>query len=81
MLTRRTAGAGLWQGRTADLEQRAPGGKHGRHIENAPQMMKTERANASRQNDAAGSGGLSSDGLTLALLSSCHTGLAVIIEK
>lgn len=80
MLTRRMAGAGLWQGRTADLEQRAPGRKHDRHIENAPEMMKTERANVSRQNDVAGSG-LSSDTLTLALLSSCHTGLAIIIEK
>lgn len=81
MLTRRMTGAGLWQGRTADLEQRAPGRKHDGHIENAPEMMKTERANVSRQNDVAGSGGLSSDSLTLALLSSCHTGLAIIIEK
>lgn len=81
MLTRRTAGAGLWQGRTADLEQRALGRKHDRHIENAPEMMKMEWANTSRQNDVAGSGGLSSDSLTLALPSSCHTGLAIIIEK
>lgn len=81
MLTRRMAGVGLWQGRAADLEQRALGRKHDRRIENAPQMMKTERANALRQNDVAGSGGLGSDSTTLALLSACHTGLAIIIEK
>lgn len=75
------ADAGLWQGRTTDLELRAPGGKHGRHIARVSPMMKTEWAKAWRRDDVAGSGGVSGDSLTLALLSSCHNGLAIIMVK